>query len=78
LNAPREVSRKWRFYYDIGYNNGSLTILCHVVYATLGFIVPFRVSFTISSFIKKYLPTLHTLESEDAMRLGCCYFVDGF
>ncbi len=24
-------------YYDIGYNNGPLAILCHIVYATLGF-----------------------------------------
>jgi hypothetical protein len=31
------ISTKWCFHYDIGYNNGSLTILCHVVYATLGF-----------------------------------------
>ena len=25
-------------HYDIGYSNGPLAILCHVVYATLGFI----------------------------------------
>ena len=36
MNAPRKLTRKWYFYYDIGHNNGSLTILCHVVYAALG------------------------------------------
>jgi len=41
MNAKSEVSRKWRFYYDIGYNNSLLTILCHVVYATLGFILQY-------------------------------------
>jgi hypothetical protein len=28
----------WGFQHDIGYKNGPLAILCHVVYATLGFI----------------------------------------
>jgi len=32
------VSRKWCLNYDIGYNNGPLAILCHVVYATLGLV----------------------------------------
>ena len=31
------ISGKWCFHYDIGYNNGPLAVLCHVVYATLGF-----------------------------------------
>jgi len=32
------ISSKWGLLYDIGYNNGPLAILCHVVYATLGLI----------------------------------------
>ncbi len=31
------IASKWGLLYDIGYNNGPLAILCHVVYATLGF-----------------------------------------
>ena len=34
-----EVSRNLSFCYDIGYNYGPLSNLCHVVYATKGFIV---------------------------------------
>jgi hypothetical protein len=37
LNSLRGISTKWCFYYDIGYNNEPLAILCHVVYAALGF-----------------------------------------
>jgi hypothetical protein len=37
------ISSKWGLLYDIGYNNGPLAILCHVVYATLGLIqVPIK------------------------------------
>jgi hypothetical protein len=38
LNSPGVVSKKWRYRYDIGHNNKILSILCHVVYATKGFI----------------------------------------
>jgi len=30
------ISRKWRYRNGIVYNNNSLSILCHVVYATMG------------------------------------------
>ena len=38
-NSPEEISRKWHYYYDIVYNNNSLSILCHIVYATMGFML---------------------------------------
>jgi hypothetical protein len=36
LNSLFGISKKLCFHYDIGYNNGALAILCHVVYAALG------------------------------------------
>ena len=35
-NSPTEVSKNLSFHYDIGNNFGSLSNLCHVVYATKG------------------------------------------
>ena len=39
MNSLIEISKKLCLHYDIGYNNRLLTNLCHVVYATMGFIV---------------------------------------
>ena len=36
-NSPMAVSRNLSFFYNIGYNCGPLSNLCHVVYATKGF-----------------------------------------
>jgi hypothetical protein len=33
------LSRKYRYHYDIAYNNNLLYILCHVVCATMGYTV---------------------------------------
>jgi hypothetical protein len=38
-NSPREVSNNLSFCYDIGNNCRLLSNLCHVVYATKGFII---------------------------------------
>ena len=39
-NSPIEVSKNLSFLYDIGNNCGPLSKLCHVVYATKGYILP--------------------------------------
>jgi len=36
LNSPGGISRKWRYRYDIGYYYNLLSLLCHIVYATIG------------------------------------------
>jgi hypothetical protein len=36
LNSLFGISKELCLHYDIGYNNGPLAILCHVVYATVG------------------------------------------
>jgi hypothetical protein len=39
MNSPGVVFKKWRYRYDIGHNNKTLSIHWHVVYATKGVIV---------------------------------------
>ena len=41
-NSPMEVSKNLSFCYDFGNNCGPLSNLCHVVYATKGFILDQR------------------------------------
>ncbi|RLE01185.1 MAG: hypothetical protein DRJ13_07340 [Bacteroidetes bacterium] len=36
MNSPGGISRKWRYLYDIGYYYNLLSLLCHIVYATIG------------------------------------------